>query len=431
MTASAGRRPWRIGVVLAGGGAKGAYHVGCWRALERANIGRISAVSGVSVGAMNAVLFASGRTEEAEDIWTHVRWKDVMSLSPRRLHRLPLWILAGLGSEFSPFKVWRLSDTVTHPCPLRRRAYPLACAVAALAAWRLAYAVPYAGVLAAALAACAVLALLHELLRPVFLAAPVTTNAPLAARINRSVTHEDVVRIAARGLPLIGTVSKFRPYIRESVRWGGWAPEYVRLDGLNREALVDQLVQGSKVPGFFTDRGDHARPLDGSWTDNIPAAPLLFDPSHDLDLVFVVYLKHKVRHRPRHNSLMGAIHMVVEERCGARTDGPEHLLEWARSRWEAAGGTMPTGSRPMPRIVQVVPSRRLGNFFTGTAWFSPDHARELVALGEADMTRIIERLGTDGLADPQPVALPRRAFWLRALRRRRDRQAAATLQALS
>jgi len=60
---------------------------------------------------------------------------------------------------------------------------------------------------------------------------------------------------------------------------GRMGPEYVRLDGLDRDALVDQLVQGSKVPGFFTDHGDHSRAIDGSWTDNIPAAPLLFDPS--------------------------------------------------------------------------------------------------------------------------------------------------------
>ena len=436
MTTSTGRLPWRIGVVLAGGGAKGAYHVGCWRALERANLGRISAVSGASVGAINAVFFASGRTEEAEDIWTQVRWSDVMSLSHRRLHWLPLWLLAGLGSEFSPFKLWRLSDTVTHPSQVRRRVYPVACAAAALATWGLAEVLPYpavrpyAAVLGAVLAGSAVLSLLHELLRPLFLVAPLTNNAPLAARLDRSLTDEDVSRIAARGLPVIGNVSRFKPYIRESVQWGGWAPEYVRLDGLDRDALVDQLVQGSKIPGVFTGQGDHSRAIDGSWTDNIPAAPLLFDPSYDLDLVFVVYLKHKVRHRKRHNSLVDTIHMVVDEQCGGHTDSEEHLWQWARSRWEASGGVGPLAPRATPKIVQVVPSRRIGNFFTGTAWFSPERARQLVALGEADMTRIIERLRADGLDGP-PVDLPRRGSWITAIRRRLGTAAAAALPVIS
>jgi len=64
---------------------------------------------------------------------------------------------------------------------------------------------------------------------------------------------------------------------------------------------------------------------------------------HELDLIFVVYLKHKVRHRPRHNSLFGTIHMVVDEQCGGHTGGEEHLMQWARSRWEASVASSPAG----------------------------------------------------------------------------------------
>lgn len=48
----------KIGLVLSGGG-KGAYEVGVWRAMEQLGLAKdIAAVSGTSVGALNAALFA-------------------------------------------------------------------------------------------------------------------------------------------------------------------------------------------------------------------------------------------------------------------------------------------------------------------------------------------------------------------------------------
>ena len=49
-----------LGLVLSGGGAKGAYEVGVWQALHEAGLaGNVAAVSGTSIGAVNAALFAS------------------------------------------------------------------------------------------------------------------------------------------------------------------------------------------------------------------------------------------------------------------------------------------------------------------------------------------------------------------------------------
>ena len=58
-----------LGLVLSGGGAKGAYEVGVWQALEEAQVTpRFTAISGTSVGALNAALFAT-RPEAAETLW--------------------------------------------------------------------------------------------------------------------------------------------------------------------------------------------------------------------------------------------------------------------------------------------------------------------------------------------------------------------------
>ncbi len=57
-----------LGLVLSGGGARGAFQVGVWKILmeDRRGIGRLpEVVSGTSAGAINAVLLAAGLTPEA------------------------------------------------------------------------------------------------------------------------------------------------------------------------------------------------------------------------------------------------------------------------------------------------------------------------------------------------------------------------------
>lgn len=60
-----------LGLVLSGGAAKGAYEVGVWQALVEADLANdISAISGTSVGAINAALFASvGDTNKCIRLW--------------------------------------------------------------------------------------------------------------------------------------------------------------------------------------------------------------------------------------------------------------------------------------------------------------------------------------------------------------------------
>ena len=60
----------KIGLVLAGGGGKGAYEIGVFKYLHELGLdSRFSVISGSSVGGLNAVLFALGDYELAEKIW--------------------------------------------------------------------------------------------------------------------------------------------------------------------------------------------------------------------------------------------------------------------------------------------------------------------------------------------------------------------------
>lgn len=73
-----------IGLVLSGGGAKGAYEVGVWQALQAAGLApNVVAISGTSVGALNAVLFAT-KPESAERIWLE-KLHDVFTINTSRV----------------------------------------------------------------------------------------------------------------------------------------------------------------------------------------------------------------------------------------------------------------------------------------------------------------------------------------------------------
>lgn len=60
-----------VGLVLSGGGAKGAYEVGVWKAMKETGVAdRVAVISGTSVGALNAALFASEPDmSKIEKIW--------------------------------------------------------------------------------------------------------------------------------------------------------------------------------------------------------------------------------------------------------------------------------------------------------------------------------------------------------------------------
>lgn len=73
-----------LGLVFAGGGGKGAYEIGVWKYLHEIGIDRyVRVVSGTSVGALNAALFAGADYEQAEKLWLDVEPKKI--LTPRKI----------------------------------------------------------------------------------------------------------------------------------------------------------------------------------------------------------------------------------------------------------------------------------------------------------------------------------------------------------
>lgn len=71
-----------IGLVLAGGGTKGVYEIGAWKALEELGLmEQITGFSGSSIGAFNTALFVNGNLHAAIDLWESLTMADFADIN--------------------------------------------------------------------------------------------------------------------------------------------------------------------------------------------------------------------------------------------------------------------------------------------------------------------------------------------------------------
>jgi len=116
--------------VLCGGASRGAYQIGAWKALEEAGV-RLSAVSGVSIGGVNAAFVAMGDQGRAERAWLGLRSRQVFRVNGRTLKALwergfdvlDAWRRDRPGDAlvgaFEALEAWREGGAFD-PAPLRR-----------------------------------------------------------------------------------------------------------------------------------------------------------------------------------------------------------------------------------------------------------------------------------------------------------------------
>ena len=69
-----------IGLALAGGGSRGAYQIGVYRALRKCHI-RIDGFVGTSIGALNAAMLASNRDKELYNLWKSINMGNIFGFS--------------------------------------------------------------------------------------------------------------------------------------------------------------------------------------------------------------------------------------------------------------------------------------------------------------------------------------------------------------
>ena len=75
------------GLVLEGGGAKGAYQIGAWKALREAGV-KLKGIAGTSVGALNGALICMGDYENARKVWENITYSRIMSVDDEKMEYL-------------------------------------------------------------------------------------------------------------------------------------------------------------------------------------------------------------------------------------------------------------------------------------------------------------------------------------------------------
>ena len=95
-------------LVLAGGGARGSYQVGVWRALMELDW-HPQIITGTSVGSLNGAMFVLDLYEVARDMWLTIRSKDVMELPEDNadlsaLHSFLRRVVKAGGMDVSPLE---------------------------------------------------------------------------------------------------------------------------------------------------------------------------------------------------------------------------------------------------------------------------------------------------------------------------------------
>lgn len=69
----------KTALVLAGGGSRGAYEMGVWKALSEMDI-QFQIVCGTSIGAINGAMIAQGSFEKAQEMWNTVETSQVFAV---------------------------------------------------------------------------------------------------------------------------------------------------------------------------------------------------------------------------------------------------------------------------------------------------------------------------------------------------------------
>ena len=111
-------------IALEGGGARGGYQIGVWKALDEAGV-RYNAVSGTSVGALNGAMMVMRDLPRAIDAWSNIRLSKVIDLDeaaekemkklmdggfdPENWQNLisgALELIRGRGLDVAPLRAW-------------------------------------------------------------------------------------------------------------------------------------------------------------------------------------------------------------------------------------------------------------------------------------------------------------------------------------
>jgi NTE family protein len=402
------------GLVLAGGGAKGAYQIGAWRALRERGI-ELDVIAGTSIGALNAALVAAGDLDRAQAFWR--------SLSTARLARAEPLLLLGLGLRLASTLVPRAGLSQAHPSTaLRKLALWGPLAVLALTGLAvgvglLLLPVPSAAVLGlgSLLAAYGLLLFLPDV-------SELANGALISRRVLARLIDEGVdwAKVLAGRPAVFVTLARAafvrRPLRRQSTKL---IPDYAKLADLDPSVAHSCLAASMALPfGIFPRiEIESTRYMDGGLADNVPLYPLLLEGCRR---IYVVHLSPRPRYRDLDllddEQLEAAMHWIDSHR-GDTGEPRLYGRRWFEQRFELAAAMREAGiddatildsmgqrydlpGSGQVKIVHIVPRRRLGWGLLGTLVFGRAKTERLMAMGYEDAKATLANLRPPRAPEP-------------------------------
>ena len=363
-----------IGLVLSGGGAKGAYQVGVWKAMEEYGLtDNVKIASGTSVGALNAALFANVSTTKAEQLWREkigflaVLTPDIgkISLSTDKIASFVKELQGfyqyakqrNLIAQQNAAEIPETSDI--HPEEQEKGGNAVLATV-----------VEGAKIGGSALVDYFKLFAMTPKKTP-----GIFSRESLAKIISQNISAPSSYYSSWNFDVYATTIRKRRLAAKAATVTTGLYTDYSHSFHLNEQRNTDHITQillaSSAIPIAFdsvtlpknvilngAEVGQEFEYIDGGFElvggRNTPVTPLLTRP--DIDTVFVVYLK------------------SIQELGGKRTD-TSSLTKKGMS------------------VVEIIPSQPLGNIIKGTLNFSEQQIQELIDLGYQDTLRVLSSKG--------------------------------------
>ena len=286
-----------IGLVLSGGGAKGAYEVGVWTAMCEAGLDkRVCCISGTSVGSINAVLFASvSNPALCERFWLEVvpnfarpnekrmistvsdmtGREDIAAITARILHK---------KAEALGLDVNDLSSADEEEARVR-----------AIREWKANVATRGA-------------AMIEDSIKSFHSTNDVLHGFADVANFRRLLSERIPDKWALDSVSVYATV----------LGKGTWNKEVFRIDHQPKERVIDAIIASSSIPFFFDSQKINGKVyVDGGLAfggDNVPINPIL-DNHPEVKTLIVVCLG--VR---RATKKKGLVEIIPTKNLGGRSD---------------------------------------------------------------------------------------------------------------
>jgi hypothetical protein len=407
----------RLGLVLEGGGAKGAYAFGCIKAFSEAGL-RFDAIAGSSVGGLNAALLASNQLEFGSEYWGSVTHRKVYHPNPLAPLLLPVLLLRALLyglSEATGIK--EASPKAIVPTLIAGGVLSMA---GALALWGVGRVVGWQGapslndaIIILALAVAVAVLVSIPLLIDTFALSLLIPDAlrqqvqRIASHIDTSaarvyVTHSERVSLVDPDY-ITGyrqTTLGDRP-LEEVVR----VPVYTALNDLEPVERVQAIMASAALPvGIFPPVIVNGRRYsDGGEVDNVPVLPLI--SLFPCDTLVVVRLRPNPNPSPIAQYAAYIIHSSLCDRTIRLRSLPTFTASEMAAR-EYGGDFEKAGTIKFPpilfplreldfrprTIITIAPAKDLGGFLRGTLNFRGKKAREWMEEGYRDARERISEI---------------------------------------